>query len=59
MEAGIATYMLPWRDKGGTKGSVEREANCFSRAQAPLARLKSNHLAGITTSASKYPSGHA
>ena len=57
VEADVATYMLPWRYRGGTNGFVEREANCFSRAQAPLTRLKTNHLAGILISASKLPSG--
>ena len=59
LEAGIATYVLPWRDKGGTNGSVERDANCFSRPPALRPRLKTNHLAGIMTPASNYPSGHA
>jgi len=41
--------MLPWRYRGGTNGFVECEPNCFSRAQAPLSRLKTSHLAAGPT----------
>ena len=59
LEADVATYVLPWRYRGGTNSHVEREANCFSRLPALQPRLKTSHLAGIMTSASKQPSGHA
>ena len=54
---GPAAYVLPKQDRHRTERRYLAELNCFSRAQAPLTRLKTKPLAGIETSASKLPSG--
>ena len=54
---GPAAYVLPKQDRHRTERRYLAELNCFSRAQAPLTRLKTNPLAGIETLASELPSG--